>query len=216
MRAAVAVVLLAAAIPCQVMWVSLGSSLPIPGGFPSACLVRDTTGQLSTTGPLAVVAGGPAVIGLHRFSGSGWILVTTVGGSLSIPPGVGLGAAAFDSSRNRVVVWLPPSGSTAGVTLETDGTYWSNASGSQSPGGDGPLAYDAARSRCVLVKGAETWTLNGAGWSRLNVVGTPPAGDGGALAYNPQRGRVMLLRTAGFWELDASLPADRTPSRPSW
>jgi hypothetical protein len=98
-------------------------------------------------------------------------------------------AMAYDSARGKVVLF-------GGETWEWDGSAgtWTQRFPSVSPFPAGPMAYDSARGKTVLVTAGETWEWDGAAgtWTRSSTVG-PSARTGHAIAYDSARGRIVLF-----------------------
>ncbi|MBI4871087.1 MAG: hypothetical protein HY814_05930, partial [Candidatus Riflebacteria bacterium] len=141
-------------------------------------------------------------------------------------------ALAYDTARNRVVLFGGYAGSYVQDTWEYDGVAWTQASPSSRPSARGyhAMAYDSARGRVVLFGGydssytyqQDTWEYDGANWAQVSPGSRPGARTGGALAYDSARGRVVLFGGYGgsyrqdTWEYDGTNWAELTPaSRPS-
>lgn len=105
------------------------------------------------------------------------------------------GAAAWDPTRGEVLLT---------TYLERTGIWaWDGVGFSdRTPGVDGlgerdvlAMAYDRARGRGVAVASqfAETWTWDGAVWTRVPTAVAPTARVGHAIAYDEAREEVVLL-----------------------
>lgn len=137
---------------------------------------------------------------------------------------------AYDAARGRVVLF---GGYGLSDTWEWDGSNWkrivrpAGAHGPDARGGHA-LAYDAARRRVVLFGGArgvasvrgDTWTWDGATWTRETAPG-PPARAFHSMAWDAARERVVLFGGLGgsglrddTWEWDGTTWSDVTPVEP--
>lgn len=153
------------------------------------------------------------------------------------PPSRSYEAMAYDASRQRAVLFGGyGNNGVAGLgdTWEWDGARWTERIfSSQTPPGRGQtaLAYDAARQRVVLFGGvtqftlggvtlADTWELDGQGWSRRTPVTSPPARANHHLAYDSSRQRVVLVGGSSendvlftdTWEWDGVNWTERLPA----
>jgi hypothetical protein len=144
--------------------------------------------------------------------------------STTNPDGRSYFGMAYDSARNRVVVF---GGLTDGVgvtqdTWEWDGETWVN----RTPTGLKPskrsnfaMVYDSARGRVLLFGGADvnaqplgdTWEWDGTSWVEVTPAsGSPTPRNDYAMAYDSARGRVVLFGgyASGFsqetWEWDGA------------
>lgn len=114
-------------------------------------------------------------------------------------PDARFGAAmAYDSARSRLVLFggdrdtgVNP---VLGDTWAWDGTAWTKLAG-PGPGATSgtAMAYDSARDRMVLLRGNDTWELNGDVWSKVTDASLPTARGGAALAFDPVSERVVLF-----------------------
>lgn len=116
---------------------------------------------------------------------------------------------AFDAQRSRVVLFGGADVSAVrSDTWEYDGRGWRPV----AHAGPGPrtfpaMTYDAARRRTLLFGGnrvlfgteadtatflADTWTWDGAAWTRHDVAGPPPRAEA-VLAFDHRRGRAVLF-----------------------
>jgi len=130
-------------------------------------------------------------------------------------------AIAYDSVRERVVVFGGWTGNDSAVgflddTLEWDGQAWVQRSPASrpSPRRFAVMAYDPARRRTLLFGGAsvggslmDTWEWDGANWLRRLPAQSPMGRSGTAMAHDSLRGRTVLFgggSSAGFladtWE----------------
>ena len=104
-------------------------------------------------------------------------------------PGYALVSMAYDSTRQRVVLF----GTQASKhhTWEWDGNSWSQMSPNLSPPqGEHAIAYDVARQRVVLFSGIErsTWL-----WDGIQTTSMPRRRYTPALMYDAGRRRVVLF-----------------------
>jgi len=154
-----------------------------------------------------------------------WVLVATAG-----PSPRNNFAMAYDSVRERIVLFGGNTGGDNGETWEWDGVAWTRVAltGPQpGPRRGARMAFDAARGECVMV-GSEsgepnvrTWLWNGLLWRSVD---DNPNGNrsSAALAYDPIRQRVMVhggslwIRNISEWDgfawasrSDATPPAGR-------
>ena len=157
------------------------------------------------------------------WDGTAWTRADTATG----PGGAGHLAMAYDSKRQRVVMFggdAPQRPATAD-TWEWDGREWRRvATTGPEPRTRHALAYDAARGVTVMFGGQigsgqtaafpqETWTWDGARWTRVDARGPAPR-FGPSMAYDHGRKRVMLFggnrgarpfdRLADTWEFDGA------------
>jgi len=143
----------------------------------------------------------------------------------SVPPVRHQHAMAYDSSRQRVVVFAGVGGQAPNEfeladTWEFDGTKWTQGTPSTKPNArwGGAMAYDAARKRTVLFGGAagqsvfgETWEWDGTNWTQRWPVTSPAARAAASMTYDPQRQRIVLFGGLGMsgdledtWEWDGT------------
>ena len=136
-----------------------------------------------------------------EYDGINWIQAQPV----QSPPGrVNIqGAMAFDSHRNRVVLFAG-----LGVpgylndTWEYDGSTWTQVNPAITPPArdSHSMVYDSNRRVIVLFGGynpstnylSDTWEYNGSNWQQVNTPQTPPGRHHHAMVYDSQR-RVVVL-----------------------
>lgn len=166
---------------------------------------------------------------LYAWNGSAWVLLNSSG-----PPRAQNPAMAFDSARDRLVVYggfstaaspFPPE------VWEWDGTAWSTVLAAAPVVGryQHGMVYDAAIGRIVMFGGIngylplnDTWLWDGAMWTEVPSAVRPPARTVPQLAYDSNRGRVMLYgpSTTGnsavgdVWEFDGAIWTQRTEAAP--
>jgi hypothetical protein len=141
---------------------------------------------------------------LWTWDGRRWELVP---GSASGPSKRIVGAAAFDSRRNRIVSFggSHSSRGTLGDTWEWNRAAWQEIADTRVGRRDHHvLAYDEARGKTVLFGGnwgpapwpTDTWEWDGVSWTRAAVDG--PAGRSRAgMVYDSGRGQMLLFGGAG-------------------
>lgn len=145
------------------------------------------------------------------------------------PPGRSSGAMAYDTARDRAVLFGGTNGFTnLGDTWEWNGSNWIQASPAASPPPriDTAMAYDQARGNTLLFGGGsrtttfgDTWVWNGANWTQLFPVTSPSPRAAHAMAYDARRGKVVLFGGTGAngaetWEWDGVTWTLRTHSPP--
>lgn len=139
------------------------------------------------------------------------------------PPARTFAASAYDSTRNRVVLFGGSSdgSSNLGDTWEWDGSSWTKMVPPVSPGilAGAAMAYDSARGRSVLFGGASptavssaTWEWDGVSWAQRNLSTSPPPMVWTAMVYDSTRSRMVLfgafnqfgLWLSETWEFDGT------------
>lgn len=120
------------------------------------------------------------------------------------------GAAAYDASRRRIVMFgglsSVPQNTVLSDTIEWDGARWSRPQPNIAPlpRVGHAMAYDASRRVVVLFGGGpsgagadpdhgDTWEWNGATWTQKGAVVVPPPRSNHAMAYDARRKRVVLF-----------------------
>jgi hypothetical protein len=119
-------------------------------------------------------------------------------------------ALAYDSGRHRAVL-VGSNGTGTTETWEWDGTSWiRRLPPSNPPSGHGALAYDAARSRTVLlgIWQVGTWEWDGSSWTELFPPDRPPVQYGHTLVYDETRRRTVvhggMVAAQESWEWDGT------------
>jgi hypothetical protein len=137
-------------------------------------------------------------------------------------------ASAYDSSRNRVVIFggsMSGGGADFSDTWEWDGSTWSNHSQfvGPRPSGGAAMAYDSARRVSVLFVGQtpDTWEWDGTTWTQPTATSPPPM-IWPAMVYDSTRDRIVLFgftypfgsfaATAETWEFDGSTWTQAQPA----
>lgn len=166
--------------------------------------------------------------GLWEYDGAAWSLRNSGAAS---PPGRFDHAMAYDSARDRVVVFGGRNGNSSnhGDTWELQGSEWQQRNPQFSPAARmrTPLVYDSLRQVCVLFGGindqnqyfTDTWLYNGTTWTPTYQNG-PPARYDHVMAFDSLRGRVVLFGgsqgtgggLADTWEWDGTSWTLRTPA----
>ncbi len=145
------------------------------------------------------------------------------------PPARWVSAMAYDSARQRAVLFGGGSSWWLGDTWEWDGTNWQQRFPAQSPPmrSHHAMAFDAARGRVVLYGGhngaslSDTWTYDGTTWTQMTGAG-PGALHDPMLAYDSSRSVVVKFggkTDAGVvndqvWEWNGSTWTQKTPAGP--
>ena len=113
-------------------------------------------------------------------------------------------AMAYDTTRQRVVLFGGMGGGLLGDTWEWDGFTWLPWTPSMPWVGPSvryshAMAYDAARQKVVLFGGTgggyhgDTWQWDGTNWIQSTPAVSPSARDQHAMAYDAARQRVVLF-----------------------
>ena len=151
-----------------------------------------------------VMFGGRAAEGDTRFPAGTWLwdgAAWTAAGTDGGPPGFGHHAMAYDSRRQRVVMYggVRDDRRDLADTWEWDGATWHRIVTLAGPGPRSRhrMAYDAARGVIVLFGGndgrlLDTWTWDGTAWRQAATAGPPPRWVH-AMAYDRQRQAVVLF-----------------------
>lgn len=121
------------------------------------------------------------------------------------PPGRKFAAVAFDSRRERIVMFggIGASAGRLPDTWEWDGARWieQHPAKRPAPRAQHAMAYDAVRERVVLFGGYgagstfldDTWEWDGVNWSERMSSTTPLGRRGATLTFVPGRGEVILF-----------------------
>jgi hypothetical protein len=151
--------------------------------------------------------------GTWKWNGSVWSQETT-----TKPSSRYAHAMAYDSDREKTVLFGGTDGAYDGETWEWNGTNWTWVSTTgPSPRYYHATTYDSGRGRLVLFGGydsggrdGETWEWDGSAWALVGTTG-PSARYQHALAYDSGRGRVVLFggndaggRNGETWEWDGA------------
>jgi hypothetical protein len=137
-----------------------------------------------------------------------WTLLTAVG-----PSARSHSAIAYDTARQRLVLFGGDDGAPGGDTWEWVGAGWALI----SPGGVGEpsarwghaMVYDAARQQIVLFGGydgefrSDTWVWDGTRWTQVSPGGPldPPPRRNHSMAYDA--GRMVTVLVGGWYGADA-------------
>ena len=141
----------------------------------------------------------------------------------SSPPARVFAASAYDSTRDRVVVFGGSSngGPNLGDTWEWDGSTWTNRAPTVAPPvlAGAAMAFDSARHVSVLFGGStptsgssDTWEWDGTSWTKRTPIASPPPMVWPAMVYDSTRGRMVLFGAfnqfgvwlAETWEYDGT------------
>lgn len=138
----------------------------------------------------------------------------------TVPPPREGSAMAYDSGRNRVVLFGGGGNSLSilGDTYEWDGSDWHRRSPTRSPAPrvNHAMAYDSVRGRTVLVGGDgytgaldDTWEWDGTSWMLVSPA-NGPSGYLRSMAYSLSRQRCVINTSApvsgqwATWEWDGA------------
>jgi len=137
------------------------------------------------------------------WDGAAWTQLDS--GQTMAPTGRELAGLAYDSARDRVVLFGGDSGSPPyrpGDTWEFDGTGWTLAA-TTGPGGRASMgmAYDPARQLTVMYGGylgvmgpvGDTWEWDGAQWISLAPASAPGTRLEHGMTFHPGLGRVVSV-----------------------
>lgn len=140
---------------------------------------------------------------LWEWDGESWSQVITTG---TLPPPRAGHAMAYDTRRNRLVIFGGNNGANLGDTWEWDGTTWTQ----RAVGGSAPaprtfhsMVFDSARGYAVLFGGTtggypqfgDTWAWNGSSWTLLSGGSTDPSllRQEHAMVYDTHRTRIVMF-----------------------
>jgi hypothetical protein len=138
-------------------------------------------------------------------------------------------AMAYDSARQRVVLFGGLRISSLADTWEWDGKNWTQIKPTTSPSTRSyhAMVYDSARNRVVLFGGwrggtgslGDTWEWDGKNWKQIKPTTSPAAREHHAMAFDSARNRVVLFggqNSSGFlgdtWEWDGKAWAQINPT----
>ncbi|MBK8097058.1 MAG: hypothetical protein IPK26_08125 [Planctomycetes bacterium] len=143
------------------------------------------------------------------WDGAAWARVQTT----ASPPGREWAGGAFDTRRNRFVLFGGGGSAPSNDTWEFDGSNWQNRQPTTAPvhgGGTPRMAFDSSRGLTVMVTPSgllgtamATWEWNGVDWRNRPVGGPwPTTRQNAGLTYDPIR-RVTVLSggtdSSGQW-----------------
>ena len=142
------------------------------------------------------------------------------------PPPLADVAMAYDSARQKVVLFGGTKGNPGGLSDETwewDGNDWTRRfpRNSPPPMSSHKMVYDEVRARMVMYSRYAyplTWEWDGANWS-IHLTAPPSPRDQFGMVYNAACGRVMMFgghvrnaqTTASVWEYYLRSPAAFAP-----
>lgn len=126
----------------------------------------------------------------------------------------------YDAHRKAIVMFggRGADGKPMNDTWTWDGSAWKimPSAGAPSPRHSATIAYDVCRAEAVMFGGVgdainsfapqpgETWTWDGARWTKKSPLLSPPPRIGASMAYSPASGRVLLY--GGFSTTDTGNP----------
>lgn len=194
---------------------------PLPG--PPVAMAFD-----GVRGVTIALLAAPMSLTTWEFDGSTWTLRTT-----PVAPSVRVGCGiAFDSARNRTVLFGGGLLVSLADTWEWDGVAWQQQTPATapSPRRSTAMAFDLARGRTVLFGGYDatatsatvhndTWEWDGTNWSLRATPAAPAARYEHALAYDVARQVTVLFGTqigvaADTWEYDGTTWTQRATPMP--
>lgn len=136
-----------------------------------------------------------------------------------VSPLVGI-SIAYDSTRQRVVLFGGRYLTASSETYELDGVQWLRFDPPRRPPArqQHATAYDVARRRTIVFGGSDgsnalgdTWLWDGVTWTQPTLTVSPPARALAVMAYDPARARTVLFGGVGAsgllgdtWEWDGS------------
>jgi hypothetical protein len=210
-------------------WSQRAAAGPIQAAYPALAYdaARQRTvlfGGLLPTGPQWSSYG----VDTWEWNGVTWTKRASTG-----PPGRYASSAAYDSARQRTVLFGGISNTVpliVGDTWEWDGAAWSQRSSTGASARSGhAMAYDSARHKAVLFGGrdasnawlADTWEWDGTAWTQNPAAG-PSVRSGHAMAYDASRQRTVLFSGADpsgklgdTWEFDGLAWSQRSTTGPA-
>ncbi|MEZ4364865.1 MAG: hypothetical protein R2939_01095 [Kofleriaceae bacterium] len=138
----------------------------------------------ASRGQVVLVNGSQTV----AWTGSTWSQIALVPEFGAGPPRVG-----YDAANGQLVLFSATLEIGGDETFVLEGSTWVQRTTTQDPEGvDGTFAYDPLRQRLLYYDG-QTWSWDGADWTKLVLSGDPPRRDLGGLVYQATHGRVLLL-----------------------
>lgn len=174
-----------------------------PPGLIEATMVWD-----ENIGKMVLFGGGS---GGTNFSGDCWVyeMANPAAGDLAywrrelgVTPSARQTMMAFDTTRNRRIIFGGNDGSNAGTsdTWEHDGVKWTPRAGPAPEGREQAITgYDAARGRVYMFGGDangaqnDIWMWGGQAWGRIHRINHPGARWGAASAYFTGLDRLVLF-----------------------
>jgi hypothetical protein len=154
---------------------------------------------------------------IWAWDGASWTLLDNTG-----PSRRGNTSVAYDSARNRLVLFGGYNGTNLRDTWEWNGDTWALVSNTGPSARFGhAMTYDAARQRTVLFGGAtvpdpltylgDTWEWDGNAWDLAATTGPSPQVAGPTFAYDSQRARSVFYSspqtspTPELWEWNGAV-----------
>ncbi len=150
------------------------------------------------------------------YNGNRWQRIVTS----TTPPGRSAPFMAYDSARQRIVLFGGMQPTPSNDTWEFDGTEWSQVTTAATPlaRSAGAMVFDVASGRMVLFGGTDgasplgdTWEYDGTNWVQISTTNAPPARERTAMVYDPDRDLVVLYggeddtsNLTDTWEYDGT------------
>ena len=151
-----------------------------------------------------------------EYDGVAWTQLTTA----NSPMARTFHVMAYDSARQKMVVFGGSNPAPSHDTWEYDGSDWTQMTTSGFPSNrtGHAMVYDSARQKMVLFGGSgsslfnETWEYDGAAWTQITTANSPAARLWHTMVYDSARSRVVLFGGADSpsnyfndtWEYDGS------------
>ncbi len=202
------------------------TAMPTPALPPTHALTATTHLQRNRVLVWNAATGANASATHWEWDGTTW---TAVVSPQYPPPNVFASPLAYDSGRNRIVLWH---GGTVRQTWEWDGTTWTNLGPPPVPKpvprfGHG-LAFFTPSQRVVMFGGSngalytDTWQWDGASWSQLAPATSPPGRFTTRMVEHTSRGEIVLFGGQGpgggtlgdTWVFNGTTWLQRTPASP--
>ncbi len=202
--------------------------------------VRDRV--ILTQGRKANSGGDDHGTGTWAFDGTSWELLRdgkpVIGNQQEAPTALANGAMAYDSARDRLVLF---GGYTVDAVITDDTWEWTGAKWEQRSPATSPsprdritMAYDSVRGEVVLFGGrdfgdadyigGDTWVYDGTTWTERTPVTNPTQRQFGALAFDERRGVTVMFggmnsstfanQLSDTWEWNGTNWTQITPSDP--
>ncbi|MFH1230483.1 MAG: fibronectin type III domain-containing protein [Planctomycetota bacterium] len=127
------------------------------------------------------------------------------------PPGRRYPAMAYDSGRNKIVLFGGETDSSySDETWEWDGTDWTLRTPIHKPSAlwGTAMAYDSNRHKTLLYRGFcwtnELWEWNGIDWTLIKSPANSSTKSSYAMAYDSSRNRIVCIGDDETWEYDGT------------
>ncbi len=185
----------------QWTWNGVDWTQKSPSGLLLPVLMRHSLVSNALSGRLVLVGGddglGNKMSGLWEWNGSNWTHQVP-----SPAPSGGYGqSAAWDSVRDRLVVFGGSADSFSAETWEWTGLQWEDKTPTGPRLGRAHMAWDEARRVLVLVGGSptQTWEWDGTRWASASPATAPAQG---ALAFDRGSQRLIAFDSDTQWAWD--------------